>query len=90
MKAGYIEFKGSERKYSETLKGVPQGGIISPLLSNLMLHELDKFVDKLKARVETGNAEEPRYLPNEAYTGLNQQLYTIERRKKAQTEGRII
>lgn len=27
--------------------GVPQGGIISPLLSNLILHEFDLFVDNL-------------------------------------------
>ena len=29
-------------KYEETRKGVPQGGPLSPLLSNIMLNELDK------------------------------------------------
>ena len=29
-------------KYEETKKGVPQGGPLSPLLSNIMLNELDK------------------------------------------------
>jgi len=35
--------------------GVPQGGIISPLLSNLILHELDKLIDELPKRAEENN-----------------------------------
>ncbi|MBQ1858909.1 MAG: group II intron reverse transcriptase/maturase [Paludibacteraceae bacterium] len=33
-------------KYAETKKGVPQGGPLSPLLSNIMLNELDKELTK--------------------------------------------
>ena len=33
-------------KYEETWKGVPQGGPLSPLLSNIMLNELDKELTK--------------------------------------------
>ena len=33
-------------KYEETKKGVPQGGPLSPLLSNIMLNELDKELTK--------------------------------------------
>jgi group II intron reverse transcriptase/maturase len=33
-------------KYEETRIGVPQGGPLSPLLSNIMLNELDKELDK--------------------------------------------
>ncbi|MBC2309727.1 reverse transcriptase domain-containing protein, partial [Listeria booriae] len=29
-------------EYQETIIGTPQGGNLSPLLSNIMLHELDK------------------------------------------------
>ena len=40
LKAGYME----DWKYHDTISGTPQGGIISPLLANIYLHELDKFV----------------------------------------------
>jgi RNA-directed DNA polymerase len=33
-------------KYEETREGVPQGGPLSPLLSNIMLNELDKELEK--------------------------------------------
>ena len=29
----------------ETLTGTPQGGIVSPLLANIYLHELDKYME---------------------------------------------
>lgn len=42
LKAGYME----DWKWEETLSGTPQGGIISPLLANIYLNELDNFVDE--------------------------------------------
>lgn len=45
LKAGYLE----DWKYNRTLSGTPQGGIISPLLANIYLHELDKFIADMKA-----------------------------------------
>ena len=32
-------------RYEETTKGTPQGGNLSPLLSNIMLNELDKELE---------------------------------------------
>ena len=43
VKAGYVE-KGVKR---DSLTGVPQGGIISPILSNIYLHEFDLFIEEL-------------------------------------------
>jgi group II intron reverse transcriptase/maturase len=40
LKAGYVE----NWRYNNTYSGTPQGGIISPLLANIYLHEFDKFV----------------------------------------------
>jgi group II intron reverse transcriptase/maturase len=40
LSAGYLE----DWKWNATLSGAPQGGVVSPVLSNIYLHELDKFV----------------------------------------------
>jgi group II intron reverse transcriptase/maturase len=42
LQAGYLE----NWKWNATLSGTPQGGIISPLLANIYLNELDKFVER--------------------------------------------
>lgn len=43
IKAGYVE-GGLKR---DSILGVPQGGIISPILSNIVLHELDRYITDL-------------------------------------------
>jgi group II intron reverse transcriptase/maturase len=43
LKAGYMEF----RQVHHSLTGTPQGGIVSPLLANIYLHELDVFMETL-------------------------------------------
>ena len=42
LRAGYLE----EWYFNVTYSGVPQGGVISPILSNLVLDRLDKFVEQ--------------------------------------------
>ena len=42
LKAGYLE----DWEYKPTLSGTPQGGIISPILSNIYLDRLDQFVER--------------------------------------------
>lgn len=43
LKAGYLE----EWTYYPTHSGTPQGGVVSPILSNVYLHELDSFMKEL-------------------------------------------
>lgn len=42
IKAGHVD----RNLFYATNKGVPQGGVISPLLSNIMLTEFDNYLDK--------------------------------------------
>jgi retron-type reverse transcriptase len=37
LKAGYLE----DWTYNKTLSGAPQGGVVSPILSNIYLDKLD-------------------------------------------------
>jgi len=70
LKAGYME----EWKYHDTLSGSPQGGIISPLLANIYLNDLDRFVeDTLIPEYTKGD----RRRANTEYQGL------LLRRKRA-------
>ena len=42
LKAGYLE----DWQYHETLSGCPQGGVVSPILSNIYLDKLDEFAER--------------------------------------------
>jgi retron-type reverse transcriptase len=43
LTAGYLE----DWVWNATLSGAPQGGVVSPILSNIYLHRLDTFVENV-------------------------------------------
>jgi group II intron reverse transcriptase/maturase len=59
LTAGYLE----DWRWGATLSGVPQGGIASPVLSNIYLHKLDVFVETVlipeytRGRLRASNPE---------------------------------
>lgn len=60
LQAGYLE----DWQYHATLSGCPQGGVASPVLSNIYLDRLDQFVETQlipEYTRGTGRAENPAY-----------------------------
>src|SRR6266481_8842590 len=55
LKAGYME----EWTYHSTHSGTPQGGVISPILANIYLHELDEFMEEKKREFDRGKERKP-------------------------------
>lgn len=51
LRAGYVE----DWVFHKTYSGAPQGGIISPLLSNIYLNELDKYVEQYMKSYDKGD-----------------------------------
>ena len=67
LKAGYLE----DWRYNHTYSGVPQGGIVSPLLSNIYLDKLDKFIETvLYPKYNFGETRKP----NPEYDRITRQM----------------
>lgn len=57
LRAGYME----DWKYNKTYSGTPQGGIISPILANVYLNELDEFIEnEIKPNYNIGKAKDKK------------------------------
>ena len=74
LKAGYME----NWNYNNTYSGTSQGSGCSPILSNIYLHELDKFVMELKADFDV--YEDKNYTPE--YKAMNSKMVSLRRRIK--------
>ncbi len=73
LQAGYLE----DWKWNATLSGCPQGGVVSPILSNIYLHKLDTFVETVLIPEYTRGKSRAR---NPAYEKI-QSAYTYARRR---------
>src|SRR5437016_4968207 len=72
LDAGYLE----DWRFNQTLNGVPQGSIVSPILSNILLDKLDTFVETVLIPQYTRGAK--RKL-NQEYVKLHRQMHKLLR-----------
>jgi retron-type reverse transcriptase len=74
LKAGYME----DWQYHQTYSGTPQGGIISPLLCNIFLHQLDEFMKNLGAN-EVQTKKEANLRRSTAYRKVDNAIFRARR-----------
>nr|WP_247333783.1 reverse transcriptase domain-containing protein [Bradyrhizobium sp. 147] len=72
LKAGYME----DWVYGRTYSGTPQGGIVSPLLANIYLHELDQHMQTMKTGFDKGRDRRP--FPR--YAALERRVLSLRRK----------
>jgi group II intron reverse transcriptase/maturase len=76
LDAGYLE----DWKYNQTLSGVPQGSILSPILSNILLDKLDTFVETVLIPKYTNGGKRK---PNKEYGKLMQKAHRLFKKGQA-------
>jgi RNA-directed DNA polymerase len=69
-------------KAVETLTGVPQGGLASPILFNIYMHEFDQYIkNKLSTEIENINKNENRIqkLRNREYDTISTRIQRLRK-----------
>ena len=75
LKAGYVE----DWKFHNTYSGTPQGGIVSPILANIYLDKLDKYVKEYIRHFDKGTKRRPGKESNDL---ANERKRTVRKLKK--------
>lgn len=82
LKTGYLE----DWRLNKTYSGTPQGGIISPLLANIYLNELDQWVEQELIPAYTNGDKRKT---NRAYNGLSKAMRKAKRQEDMETYSRL-
>ena len=75
LKAGYVE----DWTFHNTYSGMPQGGIVSPILANIYLDKLDKYVKEYIRHFDMGTKRRPGKESNDL---ANERKRTVRKLKK--------
>ena len=75
LKAGYVE----DWTFHNTYSGMPQGGIVSPILANIYLDKLDKYVKEYIQHFDKGTKRRPG---KESNNLANERKRTVRKLKK--------
>lgn len=75
LKTGYVE----DWTFHNTYSGMPQGGIVSPILANIYLDKLDKYVKEYIRHFDMGTKRRPGKESNDL---ANERKRTVRKLKK--------
>lgn len=76
LKAGYLE----DWQYHRTYSGTPQGGVLSPLLANIFLHQLDLFMVRELFANQTQTKREANSRRNPEYRKISNKIDRLRRK----------
>ena len=71
LKAGYME----QWEYHKTYSGTPQGSGVSPVLANIYLHELDKYMEEYKNKFDS-----PKRTANLEHRNFGSKIHRIKQK----------
>lgn len=77
LNAGYFE----DWKFHKTYSGTPQGGIVSPILANIYLDKLDKYMKEYIQKFDKGNKRRPLKERKEFENARNRTVRKLKRVK---------
>lgn len=73
LTAGYIDPESGE--HIKSVEGTPQGSVLSPLLANIVLNELDQSMDKIKSSFEIGK----KRTRNKEYDKITSKIQSLQK-----------
>jgi group II intron reverse transcriptase/maturase len=80
LRAGYFDMQEDQH---ESLAGTPQGGLASPILANIYLHELDEKVQEIQKSLERGGKQKRS---NPLYSKLSARKDRLVKKGKTRTK----
>lgn len=81
-----VEIREENGRLSPNRRGTPQGGVVSPILANIYLHEFDTWVENLQKELHKGD----RRKPNPEWRKLNRRREYLLSKGQATKDSEVV